>query len=61
MIIVIRAGYVVEVHNNDDFDNYQVVDLDLFDKQAVISQAQTEIKIKNDSLETILSNFKIDE
>ena len=61
MIIVIRGGYVVEVHNNEDFENYQVVDLDLFDKQAIVDQSQTKIKIKNDSLETILSNFKIDE
>ncbi len=59
MIIVIRAGYVIEVHNNGDFENYQVVDLDLHDKQGIIDQAETKIKIKNDSLETILSNFKI--
>ena len=61
MIIVIKEGYVLEVHNNEDFKDYQVVDLDLFDKQAVVSQAETKIRIKNDSLETILSNFKIDE
>lgn len=59
MIIVIRRGYVVEVSNDGNPDTYQVVDLDLFDKQAIIDQAQTEIKIKSDSLETILANFKI--
>ena len=59
MIIVIRGGYVVEVSNGGESDNYQVVDLDLFDKQAIVNQAETKIRIKDDSLETILSNFKI--
>ena len=59
MIIVIRGGYVVEVSNDGNPDTCQVVDLDLFDKQAIVDQAQTEIKTKNDSLETTLANFKI--